>query len=186
MPTLDKHPLATGHTLAIPKQRVGSIYDLDEGGRAEVWDAVRRVRSILAAHCHSDGPAAGQIVSHTRVHVIPRYPGDVPDPPRRNPLDFAREGEGREEPFNFGLYFRIVRWPWPRLCGGGALFSMVTRKIWLSFGMIARIMRRFFGPPARPCRASMMSLGRLSTSCQPSLRFGMYSVTDSSNESAAP
>ena len=26
------------------------------------------------------GPAAGQIVDHAHVHLIPRYEGDVPDP----------------------------------------------------------------------------------------------------------
>src|SRR3972149_5736593 len=29
------------------------------------------------------------------------------------------------------LNFRIVRWPSPRLCFGGALFSKITRQIWL-------------------------------------------------------
>ena len=28
----------------------------------------------------NDEQAAGQTISHAHVHVIPRYPGDVPDP----------------------------------------------------------------------------------------------------------
>jgi diadenosine tetraphosphate (Ap4A) HIT family hydrolase len=28
----------------------------------------------------NDGEAAGQTVPHAHVHIIPRFPGDVPDP----------------------------------------------------------------------------------------------------------
>jgi diadenosine tetraphosphate (Ap4A) HIT family hydrolase len=28
----------------------------------------------------NDGPFAGQTVPHLHVHLIPRYPGDLPDP----------------------------------------------------------------------------------------------------------
>jgi len=85
---LDRYPVSGGHTLVVPKRVVGSLYDLSPALQAEVWDAVRQVRSILLERLHpdgfnvgvNDGRAAGQTVPHAHVHVIPRYNRDVPDP----------------------------------------------------------------------------------------------------------
>ena len=54
----------------------------------DVWEIVWEMRELLAAEHDTTsfnvginaGEAAGQVVPHAHVHVIPRYPGDVSDP----------------------------------------------------------------------------------------------------------
>ena len=54
----------------------------------DVWEIVWELRELLEAEHDTTsfnvginaGEAAGQIVPHAHVHVIPRYPGDDPDP----------------------------------------------------------------------------------------------------------
>lgn len=84
----DAFPLSEGHTLVVPVRHAGSLFDLSEEERADVWALVAEVRNGLAGELEpdgftigvNDGEAAGQTVSHTHVHVIPRWSGDVPDP----------------------------------------------------------------------------------------------------------
>ena len=84
----DRYPVSKGHTLVIPLQIVKSIFELDDNTLAELWKVVARVRAQLAAEYHpdafnigiNDGVAAGQTVSHSHIHIIPRYNGDVMDP----------------------------------------------------------------------------------------------------------
>ncbi len=84
----DRYPVSPGHALVIARRVTPSLYDLDAETQAALWSAVRRVRELLDARFHpagfnigvNDGPAAGQTVPHAHIHVIPRYPGDLPDP----------------------------------------------------------------------------------------------------------
>jgi diadenosine tetraphosphate (Ap4A) HIT family hydrolase len=84
----DGFPVAPGHTLLIPRRYVASIFDLAPEERTAVWDLVAHIRGALAQALHpdgfnigiNDGTAAGQIVMHAHVHVIPRWTGDIPDP----------------------------------------------------------------------------------------------------------
>jgi diadenosine tetraphosphate (Ap4A) HIT family hydrolase len=84
----DAYPVTEGHLLVIPRRHVESVFDLDEAEQADLWSLVARVRDELRRRpgvvaCTvgvNDGPAAGQIVRHAHVHVIPRREGDVPDP----------------------------------------------------------------------------------------------------------
>jgi len=85
----DRYPVAPGHTLVIPRRHVGSIFDLMPAEWQDLWDLVRQVRTIMMEESSgewdanvgvNDGPAAGQTVDHAHVHIIPRTPGDVPDP----------------------------------------------------------------------------------------------------------
>jgi len=84
----DGYPVSAGHTLVIPRRHVGSFFDTTPAERAEILDAVARVKQVLdEQHAPlaynvgiNDGPAAGQTVAHCHVHVIPRYAGDVDDP----------------------------------------------------------------------------------------------------------
>ena len=84
----DAFPVADGHTLVVPCQHVASIFDLTETDQAQIWSLVAQVRSALADQLSpdafnigvNDGEAAGQTVTHARVHIIPRFRGDVPDP----------------------------------------------------------------------------------------------------------
>jgi diadenosine tetraphosphate (Ap4A) HIT family hydrolase len=84
----DAFPVTEGHTLVIPKQHVGSVFDLPEEEQAALWRLVALVRAKLMAELTpdgfnvgvNDGAAAGQTVMHAHVHVIPRREGDVADP----------------------------------------------------------------------------------------------------------
>lgn len=85
---LDQYPVAEGHALVLPKRHVESYFDLAEREQAACWIVVDRVKSILQDRHNpdginvgiNDGEKAGQTVSHTHVHVIPRYDGDVDEP----------------------------------------------------------------------------------------------------------
>ena len=85
---LDRYPVSKGHTLVVPLCPVLSLSKLAVHMQAEVWDAVRQVRDILAERFNpdgfnigvNDGPVAGQTIPHAHIHVIPRYAGDVSDP----------------------------------------------------------------------------------------------------------
>ena len=84
----DCFPVASGHTLVVPKRHVTSLFDLCEEEQAAVWRLVALVRDKLKTEMAvdsfnvgvNDGQAAGQTVMHAHVHVIPRRKGDVPDP----------------------------------------------------------------------------------------------------------
>jgi diadenosine tetraphosphate (Ap4A) HIT family hydrolase len=64
------------------------MFDLVREEQNAVWGTVAKVRGHLiqtgAADAFTigvnDGVAAGQTVADAHVHVIPRRPGDVPDP----------------------------------------------------------------------------------------------------------
>jgi diadenosine tetraphosphate (Ap4A) HIT family hydrolase len=84
----DAYPVASRHTLVVPRKHVTSIYELDMNEQRALWDLVGAVRERLLAEFKpdgfnigfNDGLAAGQTVPHAHVHVIPRRWGDVPDP----------------------------------------------------------------------------------------------------------
>jgi diadenosine tetraphosphate (Ap4A) HIT family hydrolase len=84
----DAFPVAQGHTLAVPKRHVVSLFDLPEEEQAALWRLVALVRGKLKAELNpdgfnvgvNDGPAAGQTVLHAHVHIIPRRTGDRADP----------------------------------------------------------------------------------------------------------
>lgn len=84
----DACPVAEGHTLVVPRAHVGSIYELPADQQAAIWQFVGAVRQQLIEQYGvksfnigvNDGTAAGQTVQHAHIHVIPRRPGDVPDP----------------------------------------------------------------------------------------------------------
>jgi len=84
----DAYPIAEGHTLVIPRAHILSIFELPPEQQAALWHSVAEVRSRLAQQYGTasfniglnDGLAAGQTVPHAHIHVIPRRPGDVPDP----------------------------------------------------------------------------------------------------------
>ena len=81
---LDVNPLAPGHTLVVPKSHAGRLEDLTADQCAELARVIGPLaRRILAAASSRDynilqnnGAAAGQVVGHVHVHIIPRRPND--------------------------------------------------------------------------------------------------------------
>ncbi len=84
----DRFPISPGHTLVVPRRHETDFFALTDAEHAAVIDLVRTVRHDLAGSTGTTGfnvgvnvgADAGQTVDHAHVHVIPRYPGDVPDP----------------------------------------------------------------------------------------------------------
>lgn len=84
----DGFPVSKGHVLVVPRRHLARVEDLDAEEWAELFALVREVCRDLVDQDGVDGvnvgvnsgPAAGQTVDHTHVHVIPRRLGDVPDP----------------------------------------------------------------------------------------------------------
>ena len=84
----DGSPISPGHTLVVPRRHEADFFALSDDEQAAILDLVRTVQRDLAASTDATGfnvgvnvgADAGQTVDHTHVHVIPRYPGDVPDP----------------------------------------------------------------------------------------------------------
>lgn len=78
---LDVKPNVPGHTLVVPKKWAENIFDVDDANLAAVMRTVRKialaVRDAVGAHgVHinsNHGAAAGQIVMHLHVHIIPRH-----------------------------------------------------------------------------------------------------------------
>jgi diadenosine tetraphosphate (Ap4A) HIT family hydrolase len=84
----DSYPVSPGHSLIVSNRHVVSVLDLPNIEYAACFDLARAVCIILAKQNGASdfnigansGRFAGQTVPHAHIHVIPRYPGDVPDP----------------------------------------------------------------------------------------------------------
>ncbi len=81
---LDVQPAAPGHTLVIPRVHWQAIWEIDEETGAVLMELVARVGRALRqalqpdglAVLQNNGRAAGQVVPHLHVHLIPRWYGD--------------------------------------------------------------------------------------------------------------
>jgi len=79
-------PVVRGHILVAPRRRTPRLADLTPEELTDLFAVVARVGAALERHHHADGlsiavqdgPAAGQTVAHTHVHVLPRWAADIP------------------------------------------------------------------------------------------------------------
>jgi len=84
----DSYPVTPGHTLLIPVRHVASFFDVTPSERQAMLTLLDAAKRQLQAEFDpagynigiNDGEAAGQTVGHLHMHLIPRYPGDGPDP----------------------------------------------------------------------------------------------------------
>lgn len=93
---LDLAPVRRGHTLVIPRLHVPDLL-ADQGAKAiaDVAPALHEVSRKLLEVFDADGisvfqsnrAAAGQVVFHLHLHVIPRHDGD------RQPIHWIRDPE---------------------------------------------------------------------------------------------
>lgn len=80
----DAKPKASGHTLIIPKNHYNNILDMPESLGNELLSAIKTISLKLIKEGKGEGfniimnnfPAAGQVVMHSHVHIIPRKTGD--------------------------------------------------------------------------------------------------------------
>ncbi len=81
---LDINPATRGHTLVVPKEHATTIFDLPEEALTATARATQAVARILQRVLQPDGlnviqnngHAAGQVVMHYHVHLVPRREGD--------------------------------------------------------------------------------------------------------------
>jgi len=81
---LDIRPNQPGHTLVVPKTYARNIFDINESEWTTLTEAVRKIAPAVKEAMHADGvnismnneSAAGQIVFHAHIHIIPRFDRD--------------------------------------------------------------------------------------------------------------
>lgn len=81
---LSNRPVNEGHTLVVPKKHYENIYGIPEEEAAYLFEVVKRVahavKDATAAEgmriVQNNGWAAGQVVFHLHVHVIPMEPNE--------------------------------------------------------------------------------------------------------------
>lgn len=81
---LDINPCSKGHTVVILKRHAPTVEELRDEEIRDLFAAVKKVADKIKAALKpdgfsigwNDGPAAGQVVPHLHVHIIPRWSGD--------------------------------------------------------------------------------------------------------------
>lgn len=82
---MDIHPVNPGHLLVVPNQHTSTIDEVPETVFAQMFIVGRRMGRALrrsGLRCKgvnlllADGAAAGQVVFHSHLHVIPRFQGN--------------------------------------------------------------------------------------------------------------
>ncbi len=78
---LDIKPVNPGHTLCVPKAHFANIFDVTEETFCDVAAATKRIALAIRAAVDADGinlivnndRAAGQLVPHIHLHIVPRF-----------------------------------------------------------------------------------------------------------------
>ena len=81
---LDIAPVNKGHTLVIPKDHAVNILDIKEEDLDAVSHVVRKLVPAIKQTVNADGinvmssngKAAGQVIMHSHIHIIPRFEND--------------------------------------------------------------------------------------------------------------
>lgn len=81
---LDIKPINKGHTLVVTKKHYEDLFSTPEKELAEITATAKKIGDALMKAVKADGinlgmnvkPAAGQLVMHTHLHIIPRFAND--------------------------------------------------------------------------------------------------------------
>lgn len=90
----DAFPVVPGHALLFTRRHVPDWFSASDDEHAALTEAIASTRVVIEELATHDGrskptgynvgfnagAAAGQTIFHLHIHVIPRYPGDHPDP----------------------------------------------------------------------------------------------------------
>jgi len=84
MAILDRFPATPGHVLIIPKRHAANIFELNETEAAALMPLAKRMAAQIQTTLNpiglnllqNNGKAAGQVVFHFHLHLIPRYEND--------------------------------------------------------------------------------------------------------------
>lgn len=85
---LDVNPLAPGHTLVVPTDHYERLQSCPPETASALWSAVHElvpaIEDATGAEATTvgvnNGPAAGQEIPHTHVHIVPRFADDGGSP----------------------------------------------------------------------------------------------------------
>ncbi|MFX0142686.1 MAG: HIT family protein [Candidatus Hodarchaeota archaeon] len=77
---LDNAPISNGHTIIIPKNHYSNLEDISEDELSEVFKVTKKLAIRIHKNLQVDGYnilqnnfiAAGQVIKHFHVHIIPR------------------------------------------------------------------------------------------------------------------
>ena len=81
---LDITPVNKGHSLVIPKEHYETLMDMPDDILKEVSVIVKKISSAVKKAVNADGisigmsnyKAAGQVVPHAHIHIMPRFEDD--------------------------------------------------------------------------------------------------------------
>ena len=81
---LDIHPNNPGHTLVVPKEHHEDLLVTPDGLLGDIMSLTKKIAPAVVEAVNADGfntifntkPAAGQVIFHTHMHIIPRFTGD--------------------------------------------------------------------------------------------------------------
>ena len=99
----DANALARGHVLVVPRRHVAGFFEMTPEEQSAVLSLLNEAQALIQNQYAPDGynigvnvgKAAGQSRMHVHVHLIPRYRGDVPDPPGGIRCVLPRKEPGR-------------------------------------------------------------------------------------------
>ncbi len=94
---LDILPVSVGHTLVVPKAHSENLLEADPEDANAVLATMQKIAPVLRVALEADGmnvgincgEAAGQVVFHTHVHMMPRVAG--------TPRSFEHKSVSQEE-----------------------------------------------------------------------------------------
>jgi histidine triad (HIT) family protein len=74
-------PINNGHTLVVPKKHYENIYEIPEEEISELYKIVKKITQAVKIAVgaegiriiQNNGKAAGQVIFHMHVHIIPMY-----------------------------------------------------------------------------------------------------------------
>lgn len=77
---LDIFPVSKGHTIVVPKNHYNNLEDIPVNELTELYETVKSLSSLIHKKLKIDGynilqnnfRAAGQVINHFHVHIIPR------------------------------------------------------------------------------------------------------------------
>jgi histidine triad (HIT) family protein len=81
---LDIAPVNKGHTLVVPRAHHADLLETPDDVLSDMITRTKKIAAAVVKAVNADGfnigvntkPAAGQVVFHTHLHIIPRFSGD--------------------------------------------------------------------------------------------------------------
>lgn len=81
---MDIRPINKGHVLVVPKNHCINLLDFPKSEETDLIEFTKKVAKAIVKATNADGfnvgmnngPAAGQVVMHAHLHIIPRFKGD--------------------------------------------------------------------------------------------------------------